>query len=235
MPQKKTAVVTGANRGIGLEVARVLGRDHGFHVVLTGRSAESVNAAAEALAGEGIEASASTLDVTSVKDAERLAAELDASGFDIGVLINNAGIFPARHADALATDATDLISAFTTNTCGPFVVTRALSPLLRKNGHARVVNVSSGMGQLSSMGGGSVGYRVSKAGLNALTIILAQELATDGVKVNAVCPGWVKTDMGTDSAPRSVEEGAASVVWAAVLDDDGPTGGFFRDGEALDW
>ena len=112
---------------------------------------------------------------------------------------------------------------------------QAFLPLLRKSGHPRIVNVSSESGSLSSMGGGTPAYGVSKAGLNALTRMLAAELRGSHVIVNSVCPGWVATEMGGPDAPRTVEEGAASVMWAATLPDKGPTGGFFRDGEPLAW
>ena len=102
-------------------------------------------------------------------------------------------------------------------------------------GYGRVVNVSSGMGSLSDMGGRSLGYKASKTALNALTRVLAGEVKGEGIKVNAVCPGWVRTDMGGPSASRSLEQGASGIVWAATLPEDGPSGGFFRDGKPLDW
>ncbi|HYJ47786.1 MAG TPA: SDR family NAD(P)-dependent oxidoreductase, partial [Pyrinomonadaceae bacterium] len=125
--------------------------------------------------------------------------------------------------------------AFETNTLGAWRMCQAFIPLLRRSAHGRVVNVSSESGSLASMGGGTPAYSVSKAALNALTRMLADELKSSGVLVNSVCPGWVATEMGGRDAPRSVEEGAASVVWAATIPDGGPTGGFFRDGEPLPW
>ena len=120
-----------------------------------------------------------------------------------------------------------------TNLIGPFLLCQTLIPLMQ--GRGRVVNVSSGMGQLSEMGGGFPAYRMSKAGLNALTRIFARELEGTGVKVNAVCPGWVRTDMGGAGAARSVEEGVATTVWLATLPDDGPSGGLFRDRKPIPW
>lgn len=231
----KTAVVTGANRGIGLEIARQLAKDHGFQVVLTGRTKEKAETAAAKLRAEGLEAQGAALDVTDEKDALALAAALKKAGDDVQVLVNNAGIFPGDRSAALEESSEALIEGFRTNTLGPFQVTKAFAPLLKKSGRGRVVMVSSGMGQLSEMGSGAPGYRVSKAGVNALARIFSNELESDGVKVNTICPGWVKTDMGGKNATRDVSKGAASAVWAATLDDDGPTGGFFRDGKRLDW
>jgi NAD(P)-dependent dehydrogenase (short-subunit alcohol dehydrogenase family) len=122
-----------------------------------------------------------------------------------------------------------------TNLLGPWRVSQAFLPLLKRGDSARIVNVSSGSGSLSSMSGGTPAYGVSKAALNALTIKMADELRGSGILVNAVCPGWVRTDMGGSSATRSVEEGAKSVIWAVTLPDDGPTGGFFRDGNKVEW
>ena len=122
---------------------------------------------------------------------------------------------------------------FETNTLGPLMVSQALIPLMQGSG--RVVNVSSGMGQLAEMNGGYPGYRLSKAALNALTRILADELKGTGVKVNSVCPGWVRTDMGGADAPRTPKQGAETIVWLATLPDDGPTGGFFRDKQPIPW
>ena len=122
---------------------------------------------------------------------------------------------------------------FETNTLGPLMVSQALIPLMQGSG--RVVNVSSGMGQLAEMNGGYPGYRLSKAALNALTRILADELEDTSVKVNSVCPGWVKTDMGGPDAPRTPEQGVQTIVWLATLPDDGPTGGFFRDKQPIPW
>jgi NAD(P)-dependent dehydrogenase (short-subunit alcohol dehydrogenase family) len=122
-----------------------------------------------------------------------------------------------------------------TNLWGAWRLTQAVLPLLRKSPHGRIVNVSSGLGQLDEMGGGVPGYRLSKVGLNALTRMLADELAPDGILVNSMCPGWVRTDMGGRGAPRSLAEGADTAIWLATLPDDGPTGGFFRDRRPIPW
>jgi NAD(P)-dependent dehydrogenase (short-subunit alcohol dehydrogenase family) len=114
-------------------------------------------------------------------------------------------------------------------------MTQALLPLLKKSPAARIVNISSGMGGIKEMDGGWPGYRLSKAALNALTKVTAAETQDSNIKVNSVCPGWVRTDMGGPNATRSVEEAIPGILWAAELDDDGPTGGFFRDGQAIEW
>jgi len=122
-----------------------------------------------------------------------------------------------------------------TNLIGPLLLAQVLVPLMKRNGYGRIVNVSSGQGQLSDMGVGTPAYRVSKTALNALTRTLAAELKGSGILVNSMCPGWVRTDMGGAGAPRTVEQGADTAVWLATLPDDGPSGGFFRDRRPIPW
>ncbi|MFF4354230.1 SDR family NAD(P)-dependent oxidoreductase [Streptomyces sp. NPDC001530] len=220
------ALVTGANRGIGREVARQLAAA-GHTVLVTARSAEAAEETARAV---GPNARPLRLDVTSEADITAAARDIDA----LDVLINNAAITYDTWQRAITADLDVVREAAETNLYGPWRLTQALLPLLRASAHPRVVNVSSEAASLTSMGGGTPAYSASKAALNALTRMLAAELRADGVLVNAVCPGWVATDMGGPGG-RPVEEGAASVVWAATLPDDGPTGGFFRDGAPLPW
>ncbi|MFD8006583.1 SDR family NAD(P)-dependent oxidoreductase [Streptomyces mirabilis] len=220
------ALVTGANRGIGREVARQLAVA-GHTVFLTARSAE---AAAEAARAAGPDAHPLRLDVTSEADITAVARDLTA----LDVLVNNAAITYDTWQRATDADLDVVREAAETNLYGPWRLTQALLPLLRASAHPRVVNVSSEVASLTSMGGGTPAYTSTKAALNALTRMLAAELRPDRVLVNAVCPGWVATDMGGPGG-RPVAEGAASVVWAATLPDDGPTGGFFRDGQPLPW
>lgn len=151
------------------------------------------------------------------------------------MLVNNAAILYDSWQRAENANLDTVREAFETNTLGVWRMCQAFIPLLRKSGHARIVNVSSESGSLTVMGGGTPAYSVSKAALNALTHMLADELRASHILVNSVCPGWVATEMGGSDAPRTVEEGAASVIWAATLPDDGPTGGFFRDGQPLAW
>ncbi|WRZ92105.1 SDR family NAD(P)-dependent oxidoreductase [Streptomyces sp. NBC_01007] len=221
------ALVTGANRGIGLETVRRLASD-GHTVHLTARSAEAAADAAEAIGLPGVRPL--RLDVTSEADIAAAARGIDA----LDVLINNAAITYDTWQRATTADLDVVREAAETNLYGPWRLTQMLLPLLRASRHPRVVNVSSEAASLAGMGGGTPAYSASKAALNALTRMFAAELRSDGILVNAVCPGWVATDMGGPGG-RPVEEGAASVVWAATLDDDGPTGGFFRDGRPLPW
>jgi len=172
------------------------------------------------------------LDLTQTKHAEILASFIKDKFGKVDVLVNNAGVFlDANEGSSPET----IVKTFNTNTVGPVRVLDALKPLLKASGQANVVNISSGMGQLSEMNGGYTAYRISKTALNAVTKIYAEELEPDHIKVNSVCPGWVKTDMGGAGAERSIEEGIQGIIWAATLPANGPTGGFFRDGEKLDW
>jgi NAD(P)-dependent dehydrogenase (short-subunit alcohol dehydrogenase family) len=230
----RVALVTGANRGIGLEVVRQLAR-RGFDVLLGARDAGKGEAAADALKGQGLKVTYVPLDVTdagSVETAARFVAERFGR---LDVLVNNAAILYDSWQRAAEADLDTVREAFETNTLGPWRMSQAFLPLLGRSGHGRIVNVSSESGSLDAMGGGTPAYGVSKAALNVLTRKLADELRPSRVLVNSVCPGWVATEMGGADAPRTVEEGAASVVWAATLPDSGPTGGFFRDGEPLAW
>jgi NAD(P)-dependent dehydrogenase (short-subunit alcohol dehydrogenase family) len=213
------AVVSGANRGIGLEVARTLAA-RGMTVIAGARDPE----AAPAVPGD---VRWQALDVTEPATIATLAGSVDR----VDVLVNNAGIYPGGRAAALDPEVAE--RAWQVNALGAWRLAIALVPLMRAG--SRIVNVSSGAGSLESMGASMPAYNVSKAALNAITRVLAADLRRDGILVNSVCPGWVATDMGGRGAPRSVEEGAASVLWAVDLPDDGPTGGFFRDGRPVAW
>ena len=215
------ALVTGGNRGIGLEVCRQLAAN-GHEVILGSRD----RAKGEAVAG-GLRVV--RLDVADDDTVRRAAQEIET----LDVLVNNAAILYDTWARAASADLGEVQAALETNLFGAWRTTLAFLPHLRRSAQPRVVNVSSESGSLNGMSAGTPAYSVSKAGLNALTRILAAELRGDRILVNAVCPGWTDTDMGQGGRP--VEEGAASVVWAAELPDDGPTGGFFRDGRQLPW
>jgi NAD(P)-dependent dehydrogenase (short-subunit alcohol dehydrogenase family) len=227
------ALVTGANRGIGLEVCRQLGA-RGYVVILSTRDEEKGRAAAEPLRRDGINVRVQGLDVTNDLSVREAAASLERSTGRLDVLVNNAGILYDTWERAAGADLAVVREAFETNTLGPWRVTQAFLPLLRRSGHSRIVNVSSGAGQLGSLDGDTPAYALSKAALNALTLMLAAELKLARILVNAVCPGWVATDMG-GAGGRPVAEGAAGVVWAATLPDDGPTGGNFRDCRPIPW
>lgn len=227
-------VVTGANRGIGREVARQLA-GRGDTVVLTARTrAKAEQAAAELAGATGAGVLARQLDVTDLASAARLAETLRAEPGRVDALVNNAAIHYDTWQHARDADLSVVRQALETNLLGAWQVTLALLPLLRGSRHGRVVNVSSEAGSLASMTGDAPAYGVSKAALNALTRMLAADLRTDGILVNAICPGWVATDMGGPGG-RPVAAGAASVIWALDLPDGGPSGGFFRDGHPVPW
>jgi NAD(P)-dependent dehydrogenase (short-subunit alcohol dehydrogenase family) len=237
MPSPPVAVVTGAYRGLGLETCRQLA-GQGYTVVLTARRDREGEGAASGLRAEGLDVRFSPLDVRDETSVLRLGDFLQATFGGLDVLVNNAGIFPdpgpGSGRDSVFDASLEAVRlAMETNALAPLRLCQVLIPLMR--GRGRVVNVSSGMGQLSDMNGCCPAYRLSKAALNAVTRILADELKGTGVKVNSVCPGWVRTDMGGPQAPLPVEEGARGIVWAATLPEDGPSGGFFRHGEPIPW
>ena len=232
---QKIAVVTGANRGLGLETVRQLVQK-GYTVFLGSRDARRGEDAAQAFLAEGFEVIPLVIDVSTDASVEKAAADVEKKTEKVHALVNAAGVF-------LDTDTTSFLKAdfekirttLETNTYGPLRTMRAFLPLLLKSGEGRIVNVSSGMGQLSDMNSGSVGYRLSKTSLNALTRIVSEEFRSKGLLVNSVCPGWVRTDMGGANAERDVKEGASGIVWAATLPQGGPSGGFFRDGKPIPW
>ncbi|GAB5415301.1 MAG: SDR family oxidoreductase [Congregibacter sp.] len=225
---KRIALVTGANRGIGREVARQLGQDHGMRVLVGARDLEQGRDAAHQIGGDAVAIQLDVAEPISVQLAfDEIASTYGASD----VLVNNAGVDYDTDQRASAADLDRVRRAFDTNLFGAWHVAIAAVPLLRKGTSARIVNVSSGAGSLDGMTGGTPGYGIAKAALNALTLKLADELRTDGILVNAVCPGWVATDMGGGGRP--VAEGAKGAVWAATLADQGPSGGFFRDGKKI--
>lgn len=224
------ALITGGGTGIGAATARRLAAD-GFHVVIAGRRRERLDETATAI-NVDLPGAASVLvmDVTSdvsVRDAVAGLGRCD-------VLVNNAAIDYDTDARASSADLDRVHTAFETNLFGAWRTVLAFLPLLRQSPHPRIVNVSSEGGSLAGMGGGTPSYHTSKAALNALTLTLAAELRRDRILVNAICPGWTATDMG-EHGGRPVADGAASVMWGVQLPDDGPTGGFYRDGRIVPW
>lgn len=225
------ALVTGGNRGIGKEVCRQLAARN-ILVLLTARDLNKAQAACRELASDKIQPQ--QLDVTDEASIQALRDEIATEHQRLDVLVNNAAIHYDHWQTALAADFDIVGEAINTNLYGPWRMAKAFAPLLKKSARPRIVNVSSGSGSLATMGAGPPAYNVSKTGLNALTRMLAAEMAGDGVLVNAICPGWVATEMG-GAGGRPIADGAAGIVWAATMPDDGPTGGFFRDQQPLEW
>ena len=231
----RVALVTGANRGLGFETARQL-LAKGLVVVLAGRNAAALERARQTLTAEHQRrAFAVQMDVTSI---ESIAAAQQSVAGQVGavdVLVNNAAVLLTESEDVLSITADDYRRIFETNLFGVIEVCRMFVPGMARAGYGRVVNVSSAAGQLATMSSYAPAYSISKAALNAFTKLVASRYRSRGVIVNAVDPGWVRTDMGGPSAPRSPEQGADTIVWLATLPDNGPTGGFFRDRRAIDW
>jgi NAD(P)-dependent dehydrogenase (short-subunit alcohol dehydrogenase family) len=220
----RVALVSGTNRGIGAEIARELAADHGFTVYAGARKPDEVETQSGVVPIR--------LDVTDEDTIFAARERVESEAGRLDALVNNAGVYgdPVGAADYDLEGAHEVLEV---NTFGPWRLIEAFLPLLRESEAPRVVNVSSGAGQLSDMNGGRAAYRVSKAALNALTRTLASD--ERWLKVNTMCPGWVRTDMGGAGAPRSVEQGADTAIWLATLPDDGPTGGFFRNRKPIPW
>jgi NAD(P)-dependent dehydrogenase (short-subunit alcohol dehydrogenase family) len=237
MSQTRVALVTGANRGIGREVCRQLAA-RGLRVILTARDRAKAEQAAAALRGDDGSAgdvAAEVLDVTDSASIRALARTLAARREHVDVLVNNAAILVAESRGVLQTPLSELRATFDTNLFGAIAVSQAFVPAMLERRYGRIVNVSSKAGQLASMGTYAPAYSMSKTALNAFTRQLAAAVTGAGVLVNSACPGWVRTGMGGPGAPRSVEEGADTLVWLATLAAKGPTGGFFEDRAPIEW
>jgi NAD(P)-dependent dehydrogenase (short-subunit alcohol dehydrogenase family) len=234
--------VTGANKGIGLEIARQLGKK-GLRVLLGARNLALGEVAAASLRKEGLEVQAIELDLNREETIARAAATIAAEFEHLDVLVNNAGIFDMSDAPPSAAPMDAIRRTMETNFIGTVAVTQAMLPLLRKAPAARIVNLSSGLASLewngdpawSFAGAKYLGYNASKAAVNMLTVQLAFELRDTPIKVNSANPGYVATDMNAHSGPGTAEDGAAEPVRLALLGADGPTGGFFETGGANPW
>lgn len=235
MPEEtRIALVTGSNRGIGHEVCRQLGRA-GMKVVLTARDPQKGERACRTLRGEGLEVLFHPLDVTDDDSVREAAAFVERELGRVDALINNAAIAIDRH-ELIQDVRLDLFrQTFETNFYGPLRVSQAFLPLMKRRGYGRIVNVSSGRGSFAKLAAGGPCYRISKTALNALTKILADELQGTDILVNAMTPGWVRTQLGGMKAARSTEEGAETAVWLAMLPAGSPTGRFFKDREEFPW
>lgn len=237
MNNQRIALITGANRGIGLEICRQLAQKKEITVILTSRDEKKGREQARRL-GTDYRA----LDVTDSKSISQCVDSIVKEYGRIDILINNAGIFPDTQNNSASGSSSvfdasldTLRRGMETNVYGPLLLCQKIVPLMKKNKYGRIVNMSSGMGQLSDMNGGYPAYRISKTSLNALTRILNDELKGANILVNSMCPGWVKTDMGGPNAVRELPEGADTAVYLATLPDGGPSGGFFRDRKEIPW
>lgn len=207
----------------------------GLQVVLTSRNEAQGNAACDRLRDEGLPVAYHPLDVTQERSAKDLRESLARNYGRLDVLVNNAAIHVDSALSVLNTKLSVLDRTLETNVRGPFMLCRLLIPLMKLKNYGRVVNVSSGAGQLYDMRSGYPAYRLSKAALNALTRTLASEMKGTNIIVNSACPGWVNTEMGGPNAPRDVEEGADTITWLATLPDGAPSGMFFRDRQPISW
>jgi NAD(P)-dependent dehydrogenase (short-subunit alcohol dehydrogenase family) len=234
MRKKKYALVTGGNRGIGLEICRQLARLD-IQTLLTARNTSEGERIALHLQKEGLPILFHALDVTSEESIRQIVLFVEQQWGGLDILINNAGIFVDKEKKALNVEADQMRVTLETNLIGPLRLSQQLIPLMRKFGGGRIVNVSSTLGQMAKVAGGFPAYRVSKASLNVITLMLAHELRGTNILVNSFCPGWVNTDMGGPQADRSAEQGAETAIWLATLPDDGPTGGFFHDRKPIPW
>jgi NAD(P)-dependent dehydrogenase (short-subunit alcohol dehydrogenase family) len=226
-------VVTGGNRGIGFEICRQLA-GRGAQVILTARKPESGNDALTRLESAGFKAGFHSLEVTDAHSISALREYLEKTFGRLDVLINNAGIIADAEASGLDVKPVTVRATLETNTLAPLFLSQALVPLLKRSQAGRIVNLSSGMGALSGMGGDHAAYRLSKASLNAVTGILAAELR-GAIAVNSMCPGWVRTDMGGPNAERDVDQGADTAVWLALDAPQDLSGKFLRDRKVIPW
>ena len=230
----RVAVVTGANRGMGLEACQQLAQ-LGYHVVLTSRDQRRGEQATQSLVRQGLSVTYHALEVTDPVSVKQLQQTLETRFGGADVLINNAAVYPDEGRSILEVELELVHATLETNFFGPLALCQALVPGMIRRGYGRVVNVSSGGGQLATMGDFAPSYAVSKAALNALTRMVADAAREANVLVNSVDPGWVRTQMGGPGAPRSIKQGVETIVWLATLPDGGPTGGFFHDRKPIPW
>jgi NAD(P)-dependent dehydrogenase (short-subunit alcohol dehydrogenase family) len=231
---KRIAIVTGANKGIGFEICRQLGHKD-ITVVLTARNKTKGELAVQSLQNEGINVSFFPLDVTDFKAIQSLIDYVKNDWGHIDILVNNAGIHLNPEESALDVKIDTIRQSMEVDVYGHIYLCQKVIPLMKENNYGRIVNMSSKAGQLSSMGAKKLGYKMSKAALNVLTAVLADEVKEHNILINAMTPGWVRTEMGGDQAPRSVVQGADTAIWLATLPDNGPSGGFFFERDLIPW
>lgn len=230
----RLALVTGGNRGIGHEICRQFAQKD-ITVVLGARDSNKAQEATERLAAEDTTVIPVTLDVTSPESIAAAIGHVERDHGRLDILVNNAGVFLDKDGAAETIDLDRVRRTMETNTYGPILLCQAAIPLMRRQDYGRIVNLASELGSLTDMQTLYPAYRMSKTALIAYTRILAKELSGTGILVNAMCPGWVKTEMGGPNALREIEDSADTAIWLATLPDDGPTGGFFKDHKPLPW
>jgi NAD(P)-dependent dehydrogenase (short-subunit alcohol dehydrogenase family) len=231
---KQVALVTGGNRGIGYELVKQLALE-GFKVILASRDPEMGHEAAQKLKKSNLDVSFLVLDIDNQESICQAAITVNDRYGRLDVLINNAGVYLDENKKLVAMDPSILEKTMATNFFGVYHVIRSFIPLMEKQGYGRIINVSSEYGAISEMSYPGVGaYKLSKFALNGLTRLVAAEINGD-IKINAVDPGWVSSDMGGPSAPRTPKQAADSILWLATIGPEGPSGGFFRDGKSIDW
>ena len=238
----KIALVTGANKGLGLEISKQLAQK-GIRVILGARDANKGQEACENLKQEGLDAYSCVLDVNSRESIHNAVSWLNQEFGELHILVNNAGVLIDRTMSVFDVDFDTLSQTLQTNLYGAFLMCQACIPLMKASNYGRIVNMSSILGSLADMSNPNSPYdtmitptyRLSKTALNAVTVLFARELRGTNILVNSACPGWVKTDMGSDAAPLNIEQGADTPVWLATLPDDGPTGGFFNSRQPIAW
>jgi NAD(P)-dependent dehydrogenase (short-subunit alcohol dehydrogenase family) len=231
---KRIALVSGANRGIGLETCKELAQ-LGMQVILTSRDPDQGQAALDKITDMDSKISYHQLDITDKESIDRIQNHVKEEFGRLDVLVNNAGIYLDQGMSVFDLSEDELQKTLDVNLFGAFRLSQAFIPMMQSQKYGRVINVSSGMGSLEDMGGMNAAYKISKTALNALTRVLAGELSNTNIKVNAMCPGWVRTRMGGSVAPRSLEQGVDTIIWLATLQEDGPSGGYFRDRKPIPW
>lgn len=234
-PIQRIALITGSSRGLGLAIARGLGRK-GLGVVVTGRTEQAAEASAEQLRADGVaEVMAHSLEVTDPASVFRIFAEIDRRYGRLDVLVNNAGVAVDRDRRPSVPDFEQIEVTLDTNLKGAWRCSAQAVALMRRGGYGRIVNISTSMASLAVMKANSPAYRVSKAALNALTRVFADDTANDGILVNSVSPGVVDTRMSYGGELQSPDEAAENLMWLATLPDNGPNGAFFMGSEKLPW
>lgn len=232
MESSRVAIVTGGNRGIGYEVCKELSKS-GCKVVLTSRNEVDGKNAIATLNNDNI--TYHRLDVTDIEDISCLRDWILKTYGKLDILINNAGIYLDEGVSVFDVDEKIISETLAVNFYGAFQMCKTFVPIMKQNRYGRIVNISSGYGAMNEMSGYQAAYRISKASLNALTLIMADELRDVNIKVNAVCPGWVNTAMGGKMAPTSPHMVAMDIVHFAMVGANGPTGKFFRYKKAIQW